>query len=327
MVEVEIIHNGKDYDHAKSKRELLRLPLFRKTVYANENGRLDIRSKEIDNAGFSMCVVRFDHGVGTTLRITAKNDLIFVPILLEGELHVSTEHANKFEIFPLEYSILTLEKNACLKVSNGSVSGCLAVFALRKTYFKGMEVAYSTAREILDGTYCMQRNAFLVMDAHMQNILKYIFTIITGSTNTDEMRLTTSVRTMMAIVLTEIDNTDCGKVIERPVYTEWQVNCVQKVKDHLQKNVEEFPGMEALEMLTRMNQTTLRRVFTTLTGSGIREYWENHRMMLAMQLLSSKKHKPSQIAHMLGFASSQAFNKQFKKHYSVAPSRVYRRSN
>lgn len=329
MVEVEIVHRSQKKVHnlITAKPRLSRLPLFRRTSVSNDGGRLDAQWLEVKNAGFLISFVKYNLAVGTTLKVAAKKDLICLPFILSGHLHFYKDSKIGFDIFSSQYYLFTMQEGEHFKISNNSAAGqgLLAVFVFKKEYFSGMEDYYNTATRIANNGFPIERKSFLLMDIPLQQILKYTFSIISNNTRPDYFyfKLSTAVRTIMAMVLAEIDK-PVNKQITPKWYSDWQIDNIEKVREYLEESYEQFPGIGALIKMAGMNSSTFRRVFTDVTGSKVFEYWNNHRMELAWQWLSSRKLKPVQVALMLGFATSQAFSKQFKKRFSLPPSRVYR---
>ena len=329
MVEVEIVRSGKEKvgGTLKTKLELLKFPLFRRNSYSYDQGRLDAEWLEVKEADYLFCIARFHFNTGATIRVTAKESIIFVPFLLNGDIELATDDGKVFEIFSLQYSLLTLWKQEYLKITNNGERGFLLLLVLQMDYFAGMEPSYHTAEKLVNGSYNGYKHPFILIPPSLQQMLKYILGQVTANSKIDRFNLSSSLRTVMAAVLTGIDKLMADNVYAAG-HPAWQVSAIQKIENYLQENFEQFPGMEAVaKMVTGMNLTIFRKLFVDITGSGVYAYWDSHRMGLAWNWLSTKQFKPMQVAVILGFASSQAFNKQFKKHYAVAPSKVYRKKN
>jgi len=325
MVEFEIVEQGKHGKTSTTNSAWYKMPFFRRNTISDDNGRLDAQWLDVNDANYLICLVRFNLGIGTTIRIKAKGDLIVVPLLLTGHLHVENLGSTP-EIFPLQYYLLTIGSGTIFKIRNDSREGCLLLLVFQPEYFEVMRDHYDAAKKILEGTYRpKKRFPFLTMDAPLQQIVKYILASITDNRRLDIFRLSVSVQSVMAMVAGETDKS-FEESNEYSTYHEWQLKNVEKVKHYLKENPDEFAGMEALAKMAEMNPNTFRTVFDGIVGCKPYEYWNYNRMELARSWLIHRKFKPLQVAKKLGFASSQSFNKQFKKIFFVSPSHIYKNS-
>ncbi|WP_121965481.1 AraC family transcriptional regulator [Myroides sp. N17-2] len=91
------------------------------------------------------------------------------------------------------------------------------------------------------------------------------------------------------------------------------------VRDFIDLNYKEFYTTEELSKMFFINEYKLKKGFKYLYNLGLFEYAQQRRMNVAIQKLEAAKHTITEIAFDLGYSSSVAFSKAFKKHYGYPP--------
>lgn len=99
---------------------------------------------------------------------------------------------------------------------------------------------------------------------------------------------------------------------------------IERVMDHLAGSPDAKPDMKALQALTHMSESTLRRSFKDHTGTTIGDYLRNLRMATAAKRLLLTDLSVGEIASQLGFPDANYFTRVFKAVFGVAPAH-YRR--
>ncbi|MDM1397762.1 helix-turn-helix transcriptional regulator [Myroides odoratimimus] len=98
---------------------------------------------------------------------------------------------------------------------------------------------------------------------------------------------------------------------------------LSNIKEFIDLNYREFYTTEELSKLFFMNEYKLKKGFKHLYNLGLFEYAQHRRMNIAIQKLEEAHHTIAEIAFDLGYSSSVAFSKAFKKHFGYPPKRFH----
>lgn len=88
----------------------------------------------------------------------------------------------------------------------------------------------------------------------------------------------------------------------------------------IDKTTPNCPPVSEICNMFNYSESYISHLFKNRLGTGIREYIIDSRLKYAQMLLSEGKQTVSEIAHMLGYSSSQSFCKSFSKKYGCSPS-------
>ena len=72
------------------------------------------------------------------------------------------------------------------------------------------------------------------------------------------------------------------------------------------------------------NYSYLSKLFKTVTGRTLTDYYTASRLKKAEILLKAENRKIGEIAELLGYSSIYAFSKAFKSRYGVSPEKIRR---
>ncbi|QES88527.1 helix-turn-helix transcriptional regulator [Rhizosphaericola mali] len=325
MVEVRIEENdtGKIRNTVKFMREMRKLPAFKQKYVQGRSGGINVSWREFLEADFSICLTEYDMDRDSRIFITANRRLWVMPVVLRGTVHVTFPGRKAMDIFGSQYHLLLLEKAERIELVNLVSSGLICLLLFDPKFFQTIENVYMTASEFSNGKYSLQGRAFHFLTLPMQQVMKYILSEIVDNTRLDVFRMTLCVRTFVVMAMAELDKLK-KSTSSIAVFPEWQVNSVREAAIFLAENLDEYPGTAKLARKSAMNVSTFRKVFAETMGCGAQAYWNDKRMETARQWLIQHKFKPLEVARTLGFSSSQSFNKQFKKHFGIAPSQMYK---
>ncbi|BAQ63889.1 AraC family transcriptional regulator [Geminocystis sp. NIES-3709] len=87
----------------------------------------------------------------------------------------------------------------------------------------------------------------------------------------------------------------------------------------MEKNLQNLPSLKDLSRQLFINECKLKSGFKQLFKTTIYGYLHHKRMVYAHSLLTQKKMKVTDVAHMCGYASLPSFSKAFKKYFGVNP--------
>lgn len=82
------------------------------------------------------------------------------------------------------------------------------------------------------------------------------------------------------------------------------------------------PKLEVLSQNSSMCVSKLSRIFKSVIGKTIFQYYHDLKMEKAMSLLKSNEYSITDTAYILGYHNISKFSSAFKKHYNLTPSQV-----
>ncbi|MBM9489051.1 helix-turn-helix transcriptional regulator [Pseudomonas sp. ICBG1301] len=88
---------------------------------------------------------------------------------------------------------------------------------------------------------------------------------------------------------------------------------------HLDANLMNLPGTQALARQLGVGETTLRRAFNRVYGQSMLDYVRHQRLELARTLLRQRKWHVAQIAHRVGYANPANFSHAYKAYFGHPP--------
>lgn len=84
----------------------------------------------------------------------------------------------------------------------------------------------------------------------------------------------------------------------------------------------EFPGIEKMAKIIGVSETKLKANFKTVHNKTIYEYYSNHQMKLAYNLISKNRLQIKDVAKFLGYDNASKFSARFKEQFGVLPSEI-----
>lgn len=97
---------------------------------------------------------------------------------------------------------------------------------------------------------------------------------------------------------------------------------IRAVEVHLLKDLAKAPGIDELARKAAMSATRLKTLFRQVYGIPPYEYFQQHRMMRARQLLRDSSLSIQDIGRSLGYSNMSNFTLAFRKVFGVNPSEI-----
>lgn len=94
---------------------------------------------------------------------------------------------------------------------------------------------------------------------------------------------------------------------------------VQRVLNHLERHLDEPIQVARLAQVARLSESRFKSRFKAEIGVPPAEYWLRKKIERATEMLKTRR--VTEVAHALGFSSSQYFATAFKRYTLVSPSR------
>lgn len=94
---------------------------------------------------------------------------------------------------------------------------------------------------------------------------------------------------------------------------------VYAVADYISEHYDQSFSLEELANQFFLSKYYLCRIFKKITGYGINEYVNIHRIQRAKRLLEETNLSISEIAHLIGYESLTYFEKIFKTYMTISP--------
>ncbi|MDR0194098.1 MAG: AraC family transcriptional regulator [Myroides sp.] len=140
-----------------------------------------------------------------------------------------------------------------------------------------------------------------------------------------EIFVKSKVLEIIAVLLNEREQRveECSKLQLGIKLTEEDEVVLSKIKDFIDLNYREFYTTEELSKMFFINEYKLKRGFKHLYNLGLFEYAQHRRMNIAIEKLEEACYTITEIAFDLGYSSSVAFSKAFKKHYGYPPKKFF----
>jgi AraC-like DNA-binding protein len=91
------------------------------------------------------------------------------------------------------------------------------------------------------------------------------------------------------------------------------------LKDHL---TTVFPGIDSIAKQVHMSSTKLKSNFKSFYGVSLLQYYNQNKMILAMQLIKETNISVKGIASSTGYESAGKFSAAFRKQYGILPTQV-----
>lgn len=97
---------------------------------------------------------------------------------------------------------------------------------------------------------------------------------------------------------------------------------IRQVEEHLLKDLAKAPGIEDMARHAAMSATRLKTLFRQVYGLPPYEYFQQHRMLKAKQLLRGTSMSIQDIGRSLGYSNMSNFTLAFRKVFGVNPSEI-----
>lgn len=95
---------------------------------------------------------------------------------------------------------------------------------------------------------------------------------------------------------------------------------IQKIQEYIQNNISQHLTIAKLAILAGTNQCYLKKGFKEFTNKTIFEYILDERMNKAKDLILRQNLPISEVASLVGYASTSSFSQSFKNYFGTAPS-------
>lgn len=111
-----------------------------------------------------------------------------------------------------------------------------------------------------------------------------------------------------------------AQFIEQPVPVSTQDAKINRLLDHMRRNLDKSHSLDDLAHLTVMSRRTFTRRFHKATGMSVGEWLIAERLQRSQELLETTSHPIETIAELVGFESASALRQHFKAAFDVTPS-------
>ncbi|WP_040625563.1 AraC family transcriptional regulator [Mucilaginibacter paludis] len=95
-------------------------------------------------------------------------------------------------------------------------------------------------------------------------------------------------------------------------------NNIEKVRMHIENNLQEDLSIDELAHLSGMNSSTLKRNFRRFTGTAIHQFIIDKRMKKAKELITQNI-PVHEVAALAGYTSHASFTTAYRSHFGEAP--------
>ena len=100
------------------------------------------------------------------------------------------------------------------------------------------------------------------------------------------------------------------------------INRIRGVEDFLLNDLSKAPGIDELARHAAMSATRLKTLFRHVYGLPPYEYFQQHRMLKAKELLKETKLPIQEIGRSLGYSNMSNFTLAFRKVFKINPSEI-----
>lgn len=111
-----------------------------------------------------------------------------------------------------------------------------------------------------------------------------------------------------------------AQFIEQPVPVSTQDAKINRLLDHMRRNLSQPHQLDALAQHTGMSRRTFTRRFHKATGLSVGEWLIAERLQRSQELLETTSHSIETIAELVGFDSASSLRQHFKATFDVTPS-------
>lgn len=127
----------------------------------------------------------------------------------------------------------------------------------------------------------------------------------------------TAQRCNLALLL--IDLLRCGICRVEPFESSVHSRPVQRALDYVRQNLHNPATVEEMQRASGLSRSEFFRRFKDETDTGPNQYLLWQRLEAAKDLLANKELSVTEVAHRLGFSSSQYFATVFRRHTGLSP--------
>jgi len=128
--------------------------------------------------------------------------------------------------------------------------------------------------------------------------------------------------------LLNIDNLiDDKKMINHIKFSDYDIEALKKAKNIIIDSIETPPSISSLSKKVKLNEFKLKIGFKILYGMPPYEFYLEHRMNKAKELLSTGEYNISEIASLVGYKHIQSFSNAFRKRHGINPKDLIQKRN
>ena len=149
-----------------------------------------------------------------------------------------------------------------------------------------------------------------------------LFSMLIGENYSSEASSAFVCESLINCILIKTERLFRGEKRERPVMRRSENFIGQPLYDIIRFIDSSTPNCPTVAQICAMfnySESYISHLFKARLGMGIREYIIDCRLKYAEMLLMEEKQSMTEIAHMLGYSSSQSFCKSFAKKYGCSP--------
>ena len=168
-------------------------------------------------------------------------------------------------------------------------------------------------------------NSYLILDEEdpiYDNIFEHIMKLVEEKKNDANIN---KLKDQTYLVLTKFINKLNSEIISENHFglNDKDRKNIQRAEAFLLENLMgTFPGIEKIARKIGISPSKLKTDFKYYHTKSVYQYYSEHQMKLAYELINNNTHTVREIATMLGYENSSKFSSRFKSFYEISPSEL-----
>jgi AraC-like DNA-binding protein len=191
---------------------------------------------------------------------------------------------------------------------------------LEKQIIKNPKYKANRLKDFFDSS-----NSYLILDEedpHYDNIFEHTMNLVEGNKNDIHIN---ELKDQTYLVLTKFINKLNTEIISENHFglNDTDRKNIQQAEAFLLNNLmSSFPGIEKVALKVGISPSKLKMDFKSYHNKSIYQYYSEHQMKLAYELINRNTHTVREIATMFGYENSSKFSARFKSIYKISPSEL-----
>ena len=168
-------------------------------------------------------------------------------------------------------------------------------------------------------------NSYLILDEEdsiYDNIFEHVMNLVEGNKNDARIN---ELKDQTYLVLSKFINKLNSEIISENHFglNDKDRKNIQRAEAFLLDNLMgSFPGIEKVALKVGISPSKLKMDFKSYHNKSIYQYYSEHQMKLAYELINRNTYTVREIASMLGYENSSKFSSRFKSIYEISPSEL-----
>jgi len=102
---------------------------------------------------------------------------------------------------------------------------------------------------------------------------------------------------------------------------------LSRVRRHIIEHIDESPDPDSLALVYELPRNTLREGFRFVYGKTIHQFYADHKLDSAMEMLNSGEFLVKEVAFKIGYQNPSHFISAFKKKFGYTPKQYFRKES